>query len=115
MKQAKELPLNQALRTVRKRLKLTLEEFGRKAQISASMLHSYESGRRNVSDESKEKIVKALIQALADASRKEREEKLLAFGPVSESLATSAPDVSAALKQYCVGREVTGESAHARR
>jgi transcriptional regulator with XRE-family HTH domain len=114
MKQAKALPFNKALKTVRKRLKLTLEEFGRKAGVSASLIYSYESGRREPSDEVIGDIKKALIQAIADAARKEREEKLLAFKAVSDGVAVSAPDLSTALQQYCFGSEVTAQQKDSR-
>jgi len=118
MKKTETLPFNKALRTVRKRLKLTLEEFARKAGVSASLIYSYESGRREPTEETIGNIKKALIQALADATRKEREEREQWVSPlasVSSGIATSDPDVSRALEQYCLGAELTTDSRQAAR
>jgi transcriptional regulator with XRE-family HTH domain len=99
-------PFNRVLKTIRKRLGLTQEKFAGKASVSASTIYSYEAGRMQLSDETFRKVRDALIQALADAARAEREErerKLAPFKSISDQIATSYPELSSALEEYCVG------------
>ena len=99
-------PFNRVLKTLRKRLKLTQGEFAHKAGVSPSTIYSYEAGRMRLSEDTFRQIKAVLIQCLADAAQAEtleRQRKLAPFAQLSGQIATTDPEMSSALEDYCVG------------
>src|SRR5262249_12247684 len=102
-KKQDELPLNKALPLLRKRLYKTAEEFWRIAGVSASLIYSFEGGRREPSENFRARIVKGILDMIDAEIRKEQEERLLAFAGILDGVA-GAPGVSGKLLTYCVGQ-----------
>jgi transcriptional regulator with XRE-family HTH domain len=120
MKEDKPLMRHQIVKIIRKRLHLTMGELGKKAGVSPATLASFESGRRNLSDELRLKIQGALIEAVREAAqeeeRKEREarqRKILSFTSLSGIAEDYMPELSSALEQFSIGRQQK-DSRHAK-